>query len=58
MRQAAAALLDSEHDLEGMAQVWLTVGKARFFAVDALGAEEALGAGRALRGKAATIARS
>ena len=39
---AAAALLDSEHDLEGLAQVWLTVGKARFFAVDALGAEEAL----------------
>src|SRR5262249_53202122 len=39
---AAAALLDSEHDREGMAQVWLTVGKARFSAVDALGAEEAL----------------
>jgi predicted ATPase/DNA-binding SARP family transcriptional activator len=39
---AAAALLDSEHDLEGMAEVWLTVGKARFMAVDALGAEEAL----------------
>jgi predicted ATPase len=39
---AAAALLDSEHNLEGLAQVWLTVGKARFYAVDALGAEEAL----------------
>jgi hypothetical protein len=39
---AAAALLDSEHDLEGLAQVWLTVGKARFYAVDAHGAEEAL----------------
>jgi len=40
--KAAAALLDSGNDLEGMAQVWLTVGKARFSAVDALGAEEAL----------------
>ena len=39
---AAAALLESGNDLEGLAQVWLTVGKARFSAVDALGAEQAL----------------
>jgi predicted ATPase/DNA-binding SARP family transcriptional activator len=40
--EAAAALLDSDNDLEGMAEVWLTAGKARFVAGDSLGAEEAL----------------
>jgi len=40
--EAAAALLDSEDDLEGLAEVWLTVGKARSSAGDSFGAEEAL----------------
>jgi len=39
---AAAALLDSDNDLEVMAQVWLTVGKAHFSAGESLRAEEAL----------------
>jgi non-specific serine/threonine protein kinase len=40
--EAAAALLDSGNDLEGMAEVWLTVGKAHFTADESLNAEEAL----------------
>ena len=39
---AAAALLDSDNDREGLAQVWLTVGKAHFTAGESRGAEEAL----------------
>ena len=39
---AVAALLDSDNDREGLAEVWLTVGKARWSAGDSLGAEEAL----------------
>jgi tetratricopeptide (TPR) repeat protein len=40
--EAAAALLEAEGDLEGLADVWLTVGKTRHAAGDSLGAEEAL----------------
>ncbi len=40
--EAAVPLLESEGDLEGLAEVWLTAGKVRFFSFDALGAEEAL----------------
>ena len=39
---AAAALLDSDNDREGLAEVWLTVGKAHFSAGESRGAEEAL----------------
>ena len=41
--EAAAALLQSEGDSEGLAEAWLLVGKLRFWrAGDPLGAEEAL----------------
>jgi tetratricopeptide (TPR) repeat protein len=41
--QAAAALLESENDLEGLADAWLLAGKLRFWgAGDPLGAKEAL----------------
>jgi len=41
--QAAAALLESENDLEGLADTWLLTGKVRFWgAGDPLGANEAL----------------
>jgi predicted ATPase len=39
---AAALLLESEGDLEGMAEAWLTAGKLRFYCGDPLAAEEAL----------------
>jgi predicted ATPase/DNA-binding SARP family transcriptional activator len=39
---AAAALLEAGNDLEGMAEVWLTVGKAHFSAGESLAAEQAL----------------
>jgi tetratricopeptide (TPR) repeat protein len=41
--QAAAALLESENDLEGLADAWLLAGKVHFWgADDPLGAQEAL----------------
>ena len=40
--EAAVPLLESEGDLEGLAEVWLTAGRVRFFGFDPLGAEEAL----------------
>jgi predicted ATPase/DNA-binding SARP family transcriptional activator len=41
--QAAAALLEAENDLEGLADAWLLAGKLRFWgAGDPLGATEAL----------------
>jgi predicted ATPase/DNA-binding SARP family transcriptional activator len=39
---AAAALLESEGDLEGLAEVWLLVGKLRFWVDDTSGCQEAL----------------
>jgi tetratricopeptide (TPR) repeat protein len=39
---AAAALLESEGDLEGLAEVWLLVGRLRLWSDDAPGAQEAL----------------
>jgi predicted ATPase/DNA-binding SARP family transcriptional activator len=41
--QAAAAVLESENDLEGLADAWLLAGKVRYWgAGDPLGAKEAL----------------
>jgi predicted ATPase/DNA-binding SARP family transcriptional activator len=40
--QAAAALLEAEGDLEGLADAWLLAGKVRFWGADPLGAQEAL----------------
>jgi predicted ATPase/DNA-binding SARP family transcriptional activator len=39
---AAAALLESEGDLEGLAEVWLLAGKLRFWGDDTPGCQEAL----------------
>jgi len=39
---AAAAVLESEGDLEGLAEVWLLVGKLRLWGGDTLAAEHAL----------------
>ena len=40
--EAAAAVLESEGDLEGLAEAWLSVGKLRFWGGDTLAAEQAL----------------
>jgi len=40
--QAAAALLESEDDLEGAAEAWLSAGKLHFFDGDTQAAEQAL----------------
>jgi hypothetical protein len=39
---AAAPVLESERDLEGLAEVWLLVGKLRFWSDDTPGCQEAL----------------
>jgi tetratricopeptide (TPR) repeat protein len=40
--ETAAPLLESEGDLEGLAEAWLMIGRTRFWDYDPLGAEEAL----------------
>ena len=40
--EEAAALLESEGDLEGLAEAWLSAGKLRFFGGDTRAAEQAL----------------
>jgi predicted ATPase/DNA-binding SARP family transcriptional activator len=40
--QESAAALESEDDLEGAAEAWLSVGKLRFWGFDSLAAEHAL----------------
>ena len=40
--QESAAVLESEGDLEGAAEAWLSAGKLRFWSFDSLAAEQAL----------------
>jgi predicted ATPase/DNA-binding SARP family transcriptional activator len=40
--EAAAAILESEGDLEGLAEAWLSIGKLRFFLGDCYAGAEAL----------------